>query len=118
MSSDHRRIDRVNSLLQQELAEIIRSELKDPRLGFVSVVGAEVSPDLRHARVRISILGEEDDKKRSLAVVQGAAAFLRERLRRRLELRRLPELDFRLDDSIEYSIHISKVIRELGDHEE
>jgi ribosome-binding factor A len=113
MPSNWRRVDRINSLIQQEVAELIRSELKDPRLGFVSVVGAEVSPDLRHARIAISILGDAEAKKNSLEVLRRASGFLREKLKGRLDLRRLPELDFHIDDSIEYSIHISQVIQDL-----
>ncbi len=106
-------MERINSQLQTEISDIIRTEMKDPRIGFVSVVRVEASADLHHARVRISVLGGEEEKKQSLAGLERAAAFVREHLIRRLSLRRVPQLEFILDENIEYGIHIADVINKL-----
>jgi ribosome-binding factor A len=107
------RLARLNSLLQAEIADVVRSELKDPRIGFVSVVSVDATGDLRHARVRVSILGTPEEQEGSLEGLVHAAPFIRDRLLHRLDLRRVPELQFILDRNIEYSIHISKVLRDL-----
>ncbi len=113
MSPVHHRLEKVNSLLQTQIADIIRSDIKDPRLGFCSVVGVETSGDLRHANVKVSVLGGDEEKKRTLETLVRAAAFIREKLLRRIEIRRIPQLEFLLDENIEYSIHIAKVLDDL-----
>jgi ribosome-binding factor A len=109
-----RRIDRINSLLQEEISLIIQRELKDPRLGFISVTGVETSSDLRHAKVRVSVMGSDDQKKDTLAGLARAAGFIHETVLRRIEIRRMPQLEFVLDRNIEYSMHINEVLSSLN----
>jgi ribosome-binding factor A len=117
------RTDQVGAQVQQEIMEIIRRDLKDPRIGFVSITGVRMSPDLRTARVRISVLGDDDEQRRTLAGLRSATGLIRRELGRRLEnLRFSPELRFEIDTSIEYSVRISKTLREIlperGEEEE
>jgi len=101
---------------------IIRRDLKDPRIGFVSITAVRMSPDLRQARVRVSVLGSPDEKKASLQGLISAKGLIRHELGRRLQnLKSSPELRFELDASIEYSVHISELLKEVlphGDAEE
>src|SRR5438132_12454195 len=103
------RTDQVGGQVRQEIMEIIRRELKDPRIGFVSITEVRMSPDLRSARVRISVLGDADQQQASLEGLNSAKGVIRHDLGRRLQnLRYSPNLIFELDPSIESSVHISK----------
>ena len=94
--------------------DIIQHQLKDPRIGFVSITTVRMSPDLRSARVRVSVLGDESEQRDSLSGLRSAAGLIRRQLGRRLEnLKFSPELRFEIDPSIEYSVHISKRLREI-----
>jgi len=94
--------------------QIIQRELKDPRIGFVSITEVRMSSDLRSARVRISVLGDEDESRATLAGLRSATGLIRHQLGRRLEnLKVTPELRFEIDPSIEYSVRISKTLREI-----
>lgn len=114
MPPRYRRLDRVNSLLQKEISDILRSELKDPRIGFVSVIGVDTSPGLRYAKVRVSVMGTGEEKKKSLDALSRASGFIRDLLLHRLDIKRIPQLEFILDENIEYSIHISQVLDSLN----
>jgi ribosome-binding factor A len=108
------RTDQVGAQVREEIMAIIRRDLKDPRIGFVSITGVRMSPDLRSARVRISVLGDQAEQQRTLEGLRSATGVIRHELGRRLEnLRFSPSLRFELDPSIEYSVHISKRLREL-----
>jgi ribosome-binding factor A len=108
------RTDQVGAQVREEIMGIIGRELKDPRIGFVSITGVRMSPDLRSARVRISVLGDEGQQKATLKGLISARGLIRHELGRRLEnLKFSPELRFEIDPSIEYSVHISKVLREI-----
>jgi ribosome-binding factor A len=108
------RADQVGGQVRQEIMEIIGRDLKDPRIGFVSITEVKMSSDLRSARVRISVLGDEKAREASLAGLESAKGLIRHELGRRLEnLKFSPELRFELDPSIEYSVHISQRLREI-----
>jgi len=108
------RTDQVGAQVREEIMSIIRRDLKDPRIGFVSITEVRMSADLRLARVRVSVLGNEAAQKSSLAGLESAKGLIRRQLGRRLEnLKFSPELHFELDPSIEYSVHISKLLREI-----
>ncbi len=96
--------------MQRELARLIQREIRDPRLGMVTVSGVEVSRDLSVARVYVSTLGGAADAEQTLAVLQRAAGFLRGELGRCMKLRTVPELRFRYDDSIERGNRVSRLI--------
>ena len=115
---DSQRLQRVGEVLRFELSEIVRLKLKDPRLGFVTITNVEVSPDLRHAKVFVSSLGSPDEASKSVEIMTGAAGFLRGELFKRVRLRFIPELSFKVDRSIEHSVRISQVLRELKEESE
>jgi ribosome-binding factor A len=108
------RADQVGEQVREEIMSIIRRELKDPRIGFVSITAVRMSPDLRSARVRVSVLGNPEQKKESLAGLVSAKGLIRHELGRRLQnLKFSPDLRFELDPSIEYSVHISELLKEV-----
>ncbi len=110
-----RRLDRVNHLLQQEIAELLTRELKDPRLGvMVSITGVETSPDLRTAKVYVSIYGSETESEQALEALRGAAGFLRRELSARLRMKQVPVLIFERDRSIERGARIAELLREVA----
>jgi ribosome-binding factor A len=104
----------VAGQVRQEVMEIIQHELKDPRIGFVSITEVVMSPDFRSARIRISVLGTPDEQTATLKGLISAKGLIRHDLGRRLSnLKFSPEIHFELDPSIEYSVHISKRLREV-----
>jgi len=108
------RITRINDELLREIAEIIRSDLKDPRAGtIVSVLETDTSPDLKHCRVYVSVLGDDKVKNEAMEALTGAKGFIRKLLAERVNLRVTPELNFILDSSMEHGFRISKLIDEV-----
>ena len=108
------RADQVGEQVREEIMSIIRRELKDPRIGFVSVTSVRMSPDLRHARVSVSVLGNPEEQKESIRGLVSAKGLIRHELGRRLQnLKFSPELRFELDSSIEYAVHISELLKEV-----
>lgn len=108
-----RRTRQVGELLKEELTDIIRREVKDPRIGFMSLTEVEVSPDLRSARVYVSVLGTDDERSGTLAALRSASGFIRHHLKPRLRMRQIPELDFRDDRSMEHAAEINRAISEI-----
>lgn len=109
-----RRADRINGLLRQELSRLILKGIKDPRLsGVVSITNVSVSPDLRNAKVYLSVLGDSDIKTEALAGIQSAASFLRRELRSSISLRYVPFLKFELDQSLEDSTQLLNLLDSL-----
>ena len=107
-----KRTDRINELLREELSVLIRNEVRDPRVGLATVTAVETSPELDHARVYITTLGEDEEKAEIVAGLQSAAGFLRGQLGRRLHLRRIPELHFQIDRVLEGAQRIESLLRE------
>jgi ribosome-binding factor A len=107
------RMRRVNEALREVLSEGI-AELKDPRIGFVTVTGVETSPDLRHARVYVSVLGSERKRDATLAGLQSSHGVLQSRINRELRLKRTPQLTFEYDPTIERGVKLSRLIDELA----
>jgi len=112
----YKRSARFNSLLQEEISAIIRSHLKDPRIGFLSITHVETTEDLRSAKVYVSVL-EETEEETTLEALSHASGVLRNELLRRLRIRRVPQLKFLPDRSIAYSIHIGEVLDNLKTEE-
>ena len=105
---------RVNGEVQRELAEIIRGEIKDPRISpLTSVVAVEVAPDLKTCKAYISVLGNEKALQDTLAGLKSAAGFVRTKLAKNLNLRNTPEITFIMDQSIEYGVKMSAKIDEV-----
>ena len=105
---------RINMEVQRELSQIIRSEIKDPRIHpLTSVVAVEVTPDLKYCKAYISVLGDEEAGKATIEGLRSAASFVRRLLAHRVNLRNTPEIKFILDQSIEYGVNMSKLIDEV-----
>lgn len=107
------RMRRVNESLRAVLAEAL-GELKDPRIGFVTVTGVETTNDLEHATVYVSVLGSEKKRQATLAGLDAARGVLQSRIGRELRLRRTPQLAFAYDQSVERGMHLSKLIDEVA----
>ena len=106
---------RVNGEVQRVLAEVIRAGMKDPRVSpLTSVVAVEVAPDLANAKVWISVLGDEEAQKNTIVGLKSAEGFLRNQLAKTINLRHTPQLHFILDQSIEYGVNMSQLIREVN----
>lgn len=105
---------RINGEVQRELSVIIRQEIKDPRIHMMtSVTQVEVAPDLKTCKAFISVLGDAEEKKNTLAGLRSAEGYIRRLLAKNLNLRNTPEIHFILDDSIEYGVHMSHLIDEV-----
>jgi ribosome-binding factor A len=113
------RMRRVNEALREVLSEAVR-ELKDPRIGFVTVTGVETSTDLRYAKVYVSVLGSERKREASLSGLASSRGILQRRLNQELRLKRTPQLSFEYDPTVERGVRLSKLIDELapGDTDE
>ncbi|MDY2921230.1 MAG: 30S ribosome-binding factor RbfA [Eubacterium sp.] len=110
---------RINSEVQREMSSIIREDLKDPRIHpMTSVMAVEVTPDLKFAKIFVSVLGDDNEKEKTMEGLKKSAAFARHQLAKRMNLRNTPELTFVLDTSIEYGVTMSKKIDELKEKEE
>lgn len=107
------RTQRIAEQMKKEVADVIRTGVKDPGLGFATVTRVEVANDLQHAKVFISVLGSEEEKHRTMEALQRAVGFIRGEVSRRLRMRVTPEMVFRLDESGEYSQHIETVLKSL-----
>ena len=105
---------RINGEVQRELSNIIRGEIKDPRINpLTSVVAVEVAPDLKTCKAYISVLGDEESQAKTLAGIKSAEGFIRSKLAKTVNLRNTPEIRFVLDQSIEYGVKMSKMIDEV-----
>ena len=109
-----RRVQRVNELIREEISYLLTREVKDPRLtGIISVTEVDTSPDLRNAKIYISVMGSEDEKLQVQRGLVAATGFIRRELSGRVTLRRIPELHFKLDNSIERGSRIIALINEV-----
>lgn len=113
MRTRSHRPERVGELIRETVAEFLTTNVRDPRIGFVTVTGVNVSADLGHATVQVSVMGTEEEKDRSLEGLASAARFLRSRLARELRLRTSPEIHFQLDRGLEHAQRINQVLKDL-----
>lgn len=109
------RADRVQKQLMKELSIILREELKDPRIGFVTITRIELTGDLRYTKVYFSVLGDESKQEACLEGIESAAGYIRRLVGARLKLKYVPELSFRLDKSAEYATELEKTFERLRD---
>lgn len=107
------RPERLAELLRELIAGSLAERVRDPRIGFVTVTGVEVTPDLGHARVRVSVMGTVEERARTLEGLESATGFLRARVAGELHLRTSPELHFELDRGLEHALRIDQVLRDL-----
>ena len=109
------RVERVNSLIRQEISELLQRQVKDPRLGnFIAVTEVSTSPDLKYAKIFVSRLDSEGKKQETLNTLASASGFFRSELFKRLRLQHTPELSFQWDDSIEQGNHLLQLIDEVA----
>ena len=108
----HQRVQRVREAIKQEASDVIR-KMKDPRVAFVTVTDAEVSRDLRHVKIFLSVLGDDDKKRAAMEGLERATGYIRSEIGQRIRLRHTPEIIFRWDESLERGARISQLLREL-----
>jgi ribosome-binding factor A len=108
------RIDRISEEVKKVISDIIRNDLNDPRIALLtSVVAAEVTPDLKYAKVFVSVLGTEEEKQSTIKGLKSAAGFIRRELGKNIELRHSPEVTFQLDNTIEHGAYINKLLNDV-----
>ena len=113
----YKRSQRVGDLVREEVADIIMYRLKDPRIGFVTVTGVDMAPDMKSARIYVSVLKEED-REVTLEILNSSKHFIRSLLAKRLSMKFIPTVEFRFDTSIEYGYKIDKLLKEIKDRDE
>lgn len=107
------RIDKVAEALKKEVSLIIHDELKDPRLGFITVTGVEVTKDLREAKIFFSVLGKDEERQSTKEALDSALGFIRKLIAERIRLRFVPEITFKEDRSSEYGARIEEILNEI-----
>lgn len=105
-----KRTDQVGDEIQRILGEVIQTELKDPRVGFTTVTGVTMTPDLLRANVRISVLGDETERRETMRALEHAKGYLRRRVGEELTLRQVPELRLHLDTSLDHAMRITELL--------
>ena len=110
---EHKRADRVADLILKELAEVLLRKVRDPRLADITLTKVDVSPDLRNAKVYYSLLGDDQKKDEVAGGLESARGFVKRELGKRLHLRRIPDIVFYFDDSLEHGSHIEQLLTEL-----
>jgi len=110
------RVSRVGEQIKKELSEIIQREIKDPRIGFVTITTVEMSGDLQMAKVYVSVMGSENEKQQTLAALEKAKGYMRSEIGKRIRLRYTPELIFVMDQSLEHSEHINKLLKDVKEN--
>jgi ribosome-binding factor A len=117
MKGSSRRPEQMAETLRQVITDALAREVRDPRVGFVTVTGVLVSNDLSHARVMVSVPGEDSDKTRAVEGLQSAAGFLRSRAARALTTRTVPELHFELDRGLEHAARINQLLNSIREED-
>lgn len=113
------RSERVAEEIKKAVSQIINNEIKDPRVsGLISVTKVEMTKDLRHAKIFLSIYGEESEKQKVFEGLKNAEGFIRKELAHRVRMKFIPEISFKMDESIEYGIHIYKLLEEVQKQED
>jgi len=112
------RLEKVQEFIKQEVSKMILTDLKDPRIGFVTVTRVEATGDLRQAKVFISLFGSEEQKEGTWQGLQKALGFIRAEVGKRLKIRHSPELILQLDESLDHSVHIQKLLDKLKQEED
>jgi ribosome-binding factor A len=111
--ANRRRQDQLGEQIAEDLSELIRTRVKDPRVGFASITSVELSADLRHAKVYVSVYGEATEQKATMRALDHATGFLRHELAQRLTIRYTPEISFHLDESIARGAHLLDLMRQM-----
>lgn len=109
------RTDRVDQLLRQEIGAIVARDVADPRVGFATITKVETTPDLRHAKVWVSVIGQPDERRGTVAALQRAMPFVRHELGKGLRIKRIPDLHVYLDETAERGTRVLQLLNELGE---
>ena len=109
----YKRADRVSDLLKKEISQMLLREVKDPRIGFVTITDVEVSDDLRSARVFFSMIGDNSELEKTTKGLNSATGFIKRKLGKKLRMRYIPSIIFKFDDSLEYGSYINTILRDL-----
>jgi len=107
------RTNRIDELFRQEIGEIFRRDVDDPRIGFATITDVETTPDLRHARMSVSVIGQPEERKATLAAMGRAMPFVRDELGKRLRLKRIPQFHLELDDTLERGTRVLQLLNEI-----
>jgi ribosome-binding factor A len=113
----HQRKDRVGDLVKREIAHLIQYELKDPGIGFLTIIDVSMSVDLRYARIFYTVLGDEDCRNKTASALKRARGFIQREVGKRLKLRYTPEISFDFDTSVEHGAHIEELIQKIHQEE-
>jgi ribosome-binding factor A len=108
------RQDQLSEVIAHELSDLIRTRMKDPRIGFASITDVDLSADLRHAKVFVSVMGEPEEQRATIAGLNHATGYLRHELAQRLSIRHTPDIAFRLDESIARGAHVLDLINQIS----
>ena len=108
--SNQMRIEKLQELIKQEVSKMLLMDIKDSRIGFVTVTGVEMTGDLREAKIYVSVMGNDEQIKSSLEGLNSALGFIRREIGKRIKIRFTPEISFELDKSLDYSEHIQKLL--------
>ncbi len=111
---NYRRQDQLSGVITQELSDLLRTRMKDPRLGFVSITDVDLSADLRHAKVFVSVMGSPEEQRATMTALQRGTGFLRHELAQRLTIRHVPDLAFVLDQSIARGAHMLDLLNQVA----
>lgn len=112
--SSQLRVEKLQELIKQEISKMLLKEIKDPRIGFVTVTEVEMASDLHEAKIFVSIMGTEEKIKESLKGLRSALGFIRKEIGKRIRMRYIPTFSFELDTSLNYSEHIQKILLEIN----
>jgi ribosome-binding factor A len=114
MARSSHRLERINAIIKEVLSEIVLNEVKDPRVGLVTIVGVRVAPDLSSAKVFFSVMGDEAQRTLTAKVLRGASGYMRHVIADRIDVRTAPELHWQYDDSLDRAFRIEEILRENG----
>lgn len=112
------RQEKLQELLREEISDILLREFKDPRLGFITITGTEITADMRHAKVYVSIMGTDEQKAENMAILKRAQHFTRQAFGRRVKMKVLPDIEFKLDTSVDKGIRMLELFEQIKHDEE
>lgn len=111
------RVGRVGEQLKKEISQIIQTELKDPRIGFITVTGVDVTNDFSQAKVYLSVLGSEEQREATIKLLTRSSGFIRSEVGKRIRMRKIPDLHFKFDASIDYGSKIESLIHQINERD-
>jgi len=114
MARPSHRLERINAIIKEVLSEIVLNDVKDPRVGLVTIVGVRVAPDLSSAKVFFSVMGDEAQRALTTKVLRGASGYMRHVIADEIDVRTAPELHWKYDDSLDRAFRIAEILKETG----